>query len=161
MSTRVGWFVWADAVGELTKEHAETGEPITDDSPSLHKFSSKLEYLLQVGFMLCMFYIQYFLFICPYTREPFCFSSLTRKRKRPLFWAVEKTTGTISAIAWPRSKGPTMASVSSRPSRRYFLFACHRNLFITSTMRRKRVSNEQWNEVLMLYGRSVSSVCAL
>ncbi|KAI5608819.1 FYVE and coiled-coil domain-containing protein 1-like isoform X2 [Silurus asotus] len=36
-----------DAVTELTKEHAESGEPITDDSPSLHKFSSKLEYLLQ------------------------------------------------------------------------------------------------------------------
>ncbi|XP_026801935.3 FYVE and coiled-coil domain-containing protein 1 isoform X1 [Pangasianodon hypophthalmus] len=36
-----------DAVAELTKEHAESGEPITDDSPSLHKFSYKLEYLLQ------------------------------------------------------------------------------------------------------------------
>ncbi|KAM9439192.1 FYVE and coiled-coil domain-containing protein 1 isoform 1-T2 [Clarias gariepinus] len=36
-----------DAVAELTREHVESGEPITDDSPSLHKFSSKLEYLLQ------------------------------------------------------------------------------------------------------------------
>ncbi|XP_066508674.1 FYVE and coiled-coil domain-containing protein 1-like [Hoplias malabaricus] len=36
-----------DAVAELSKEHAETGEPITDDSSSLQKFSSKLEYLLQ------------------------------------------------------------------------------------------------------------------
>ncbi|KAI4878306.1 hypothetical protein NFI96_019295 [Prochilodus magdalenae] len=37
----------SDAVAELSKEHADTGEPITDDSPSLHKFSYKLEYLLQ------------------------------------------------------------------------------------------------------------------
>ncbi|KAG9278746.1 FYVE and coiled-coil domain-containing protein 1-like [Astyanax mexicanus] len=36
-----------DAVAELSKEHAESGEPITDDCSSLHKFSSKLEYLLQ------------------------------------------------------------------------------------------------------------------
>ncbi|KAF4076390.1 hypothetical protein AMELA_G00213850 [Ameiurus melas] len=36
-----------DSVAELTKEHVESGEPITDDSPSLHKFSYKLEYLLQ------------------------------------------------------------------------------------------------------------------
>ncbi|KAK3513465.1 hypothetical protein QTP70_015460 [Hemibagrus guttatus] len=36
-----------EAVAELTKEHVESGEPITDDSPSLHKFSYKLEYLLQ------------------------------------------------------------------------------------------------------------------
>ncbi|XP_047662328.1 FYVE and coiled-coil domain-containing protein 1 [Tachysurus fulvidraco] len=36
-----------EAVSELTKEHIESGEPITDDSPSLHKFSYKLEYLLQ------------------------------------------------------------------------------------------------------------------
>ncbi|GLD50931.1 FYVE and coiled-coil domain-containing protein 1-like protein, partial [Lates japonicus] len=36
-----------DAVLELSKEHRECGEPITDDSPSLHKFFYKLEYLLQ------------------------------------------------------------------------------------------------------------------
>ncbi|XP_052451070.1 FYVE and coiled-coil domain-containing protein 1 isoform X2 [Carassius gibelio] len=36
-----------DAVSELTKEYKENGEPITDDSSSLHKFSYKLEYLLQ------------------------------------------------------------------------------------------------------------------
>uniref|UniRef100_A0A6Q2XVJ1 FYVE and coiled-coil domain-containing protein 1 n=1 Tax=Esox lucius TaxID=8010 RepID=A0A6Q2XVJ1_ESOLU len=31
----------------LTKEYRENGEPITDDSVNLHKFSYKLEYLLQ------------------------------------------------------------------------------------------------------------------
>ncbi|KAM8838043.1 FYVE and coiled-coil domain-containing protein 1 isoform 1-T1 [Synchiropus picturatus] len=36
-----------DAVLELSKEHSESGEPITDDCPSLHKFFYKLEYLLQ------------------------------------------------------------------------------------------------------------------
>ncbi|KAM4605105.1 FYVE and coiled-coil domain-containing protein 1-like [Polymixia lowei] len=36
-----------DAVLELSKEHRECGEPITDDSSNLHKFSYKLEYLLQ------------------------------------------------------------------------------------------------------------------
>ncbi|XP_006893109.1 PREDICTED: FYVE and coiled-coil domain-containing protein 1 [Elephantulus edwardii] len=36
-----------DAVTELSKEFKETGEPITDDSTNLHKFSYKLEYLLQ------------------------------------------------------------------------------------------------------------------
>ncbi|XP_012663512.1 FYVE and coiled-coil domain-containing protein 1 [Otolemur garnettii] len=36
-----------DAVTELSKEFQEVGEPITDDSTSLHKFSYKLEYLLQ------------------------------------------------------------------------------------------------------------------
>ncbi|XP_072219354.1 FYVE and coiled-coil domain-containing protein 1 isoform X2 [Leuresthes tenuis] len=36
-----------DAVVELSKEHKDCGEPITDDSPSLHKFFYKLEYLLQ------------------------------------------------------------------------------------------------------------------
>ncbi|XP_062411898.1 FYVE and coiled-coil domain-containing protein 1-like [Sardina pilchardus] len=36
-----------DAVAELAKEYKETGEPITDDSANLHKFSYKLEYLLQ------------------------------------------------------------------------------------------------------------------
>ncbi|XP_061095331.1 FYVE and coiled-coil domain-containing protein 1 [Conger conger] len=36
-----------EAVAELTREYQESGEPITDDSPSLHKFSYKLEYLLQ------------------------------------------------------------------------------------------------------------------
>ncbi|KAL4657172.1 FYVE and coiled-coil domain-containing protein 1-like isoform X9 [Arapaima gigas] len=36
-----------EAVAELSMEYKETGEPITDDSPGLHKFSSKLEYLLQ------------------------------------------------------------------------------------------------------------------
>ncbi|XP_067301693.1 FYVE and coiled-coil domain-containing protein 1-like [Pseudorasbora parva] len=36
-----------DAVSELTKEYKENGEPITDDSSNLHKFSYKLEYLLQ------------------------------------------------------------------------------------------------------------------
>ncbi|XP_042574943.1 FYVE and coiled-coil domain-containing protein 1-like isoform X3 [Cyprinus carpio] len=36
-----------DAVSELSKEHCDTGEPITDDSSSLHKFCYKLEYLLQ------------------------------------------------------------------------------------------------------------------
>ncbi|XP_077439779.1 FYVE and coiled-coil domain-containing protein 1 isoform X1 [Vanacampus margaritifer] len=36
-----------EAIGELAKEYKETGEPITDDSTSLHKFSYKLEYLLQ------------------------------------------------------------------------------------------------------------------
>ncbi|KAM5314093.1 FYVE and coiled-coil domain-containing protein 1 isoform 2-T4 [Glossophaga mutica] len=35
------------AVTELSKEFKEAGEPITDDSTSLHKFSYKLEYLLQ------------------------------------------------------------------------------------------------------------------
>uniref|UniRef100_A0A8C5Z6H0 FYVE and coiled-coil domain-containing protein 1 n=1 Tax=Marmota marmota marmota TaxID=9994 RepID=A0A8C5Z6H0_MARMA len=36
-----------DAVTELSNEFKEAGEPITDDSNSLHKFSYKLEYLLQ------------------------------------------------------------------------------------------------------------------
>ncbi|RXN08271.1 FYVE and coiled-coil domain-containing 1-like protein [Labeo rohita] len=36
-----------DAVSELTKEYKENGEPITDDSSNLQKFSYKLEYLLQ------------------------------------------------------------------------------------------------------------------
>lgn len=36
-----------DAVTELSNEFKELGEPITDDSTSLHKFSYKLEYLLQ------------------------------------------------------------------------------------------------------------------
>ncbi|XP_049633254.1 FYVE and coiled-coil domain-containing protein 1 [Suncus etruscus] len=36
-----------DAVTELSKEFKEAGEPITDDNTSLHKFSYKLEYLLQ------------------------------------------------------------------------------------------------------------------
>ncbi|KAM6170602.1 FYVE and coiled-coil domain-containing protein 1 isoform 2-T2 [Rhynchocyon petersi] len=36
-----------DAVTELSREFREAGEPITDDSTSLHKFSYKLEYLLQ------------------------------------------------------------------------------------------------------------------
>lgn len=36
-----------DAVAELTREYNESGEPITDDSSNLHKFSYKLEYLLQ------------------------------------------------------------------------------------------------------------------
>ncbi|XP_037538267.1 FYVE and coiled-coil domain-containing protein 1 [Nematolebias whitei] len=36
-----------DAVFELSKEHKECGEPITDDSANLHKFFYKLEYLLQ------------------------------------------------------------------------------------------------------------------
>lgn len=38
----------SEAVTELAKEYRETGEPITDDSTNLHKFSYKLEYLLQV-----------------------------------------------------------------------------------------------------------------
>lgn len=36
-----------EAVSELAKEYRESGEPITDDSTTLHKFSYKLEYLLQ------------------------------------------------------------------------------------------------------------------
>ncbi|KAK0149681.1 FYVE and coiled-coil domain-containing protein 1 [Merluccius polli] len=36
-----------EAVAELAKEYRESGEPITDDSTNLHKFSFKLEYLLQ------------------------------------------------------------------------------------------------------------------
>ncbi|XP_017262806.1 FYVE and coiled-coil domain-containing protein 1 isoform X2 [Kryptolebias marmoratus] len=36
-----------EAVAELSKEYKESGEPITDDSTNLHKFSYKLEYLLQ------------------------------------------------------------------------------------------------------------------
>ncbi|XP_043821109.1 FYVE and coiled-coil domain-containing protein 1 isoform X2 [Dromiciops gliroides] len=36
-----------DAVVELSKEFKDIGEPITDDSTNLHKFSYKLEYLLQ------------------------------------------------------------------------------------------------------------------
>lgn len=39
----------SEAVAELAKEYRESGEPITDDSTNLHKFSYKLEYLLQVG----------------------------------------------------------------------------------------------------------------
>lgn len=38
----------SEAVAELAKEYRESGEPITDDSTTLHKFSYKLEYLLQV-----------------------------------------------------------------------------------------------------------------
>ena len=41
--------VITDAVAELTKEYKETGEPISDDSSNLHRFSYKLEYLLQVS----------------------------------------------------------------------------------------------------------------
>lgn len=36
-----------DAISEIAKEFKENGEPITDDSSNLHKFSYKLEYLLQ------------------------------------------------------------------------------------------------------------------
>uniref|UniRef100_A0A8C6W0U5 FYVE and coiled-coil domain-containing protein 1 n=1 Tax=Nothobranchius furzeri TaxID=105023 RepID=A0A8C6W0U5_NOTFU len=36
-----------EAVAELANEFKENGEPITDDSTNLHKFSYKLEYLLQ------------------------------------------------------------------------------------------------------------------
>nr|XP_020462695.1 FYVE and coiled-coil domain-containing protein 1 [Monopterus albus] len=36
-----------EAVTELAKEYRESGEPITDDSTNLQKFSYKLEYLLQ------------------------------------------------------------------------------------------------------------------
>ncbi|XP_068175313.1 FYVE and coiled-coil domain-containing protein 1 [Antennarius striatus] len=36
-----------EAVAEIAKEYREHGEPITDDSTNLHKFSYKLEYLLQ------------------------------------------------------------------------------------------------------------------
>ncbi|XP_008291446.1 FYVE and coiled-coil domain-containing protein 1 [Stegastes partitus] len=36
-----------ESVAELAKEYRENGEPITDDSTNLHKFSYKLEYLLQ------------------------------------------------------------------------------------------------------------------
>ncbi|XP_069013805.1 FYVE and coiled-coil domain-containing protein 1 [Embiotoca jacksoni] len=36
-----------DAVLELSKEHTDCAEPITDDSANLHKFFYKLEYLLQ------------------------------------------------------------------------------------------------------------------
>ncbi|KAM3620060.1 uncharacterized protein V6R79_017664 [Siganus canaliculatus] len=36
-----------EAVAELAREYREGGEPITDDSINLHKFSYKLEYLLQ------------------------------------------------------------------------------------------------------------------
>ncbi|XP_072566639.1 FYVE and coiled-coil domain-containing protein 1 isoform X2 [Paramormyrops kingsleyae] len=36
-----------DAVAELAREYRESGEPITDDSSNLHRFSYKLEYLLQ------------------------------------------------------------------------------------------------------------------
>ncbi|XP_041861675.1 FYVE and coiled-coil domain-containing protein 1 [Melanotaenia boesemani] len=36
-----------EAVADLAKEYRESGEPITDDSTNLHKFSYKLEYLLQ------------------------------------------------------------------------------------------------------------------
>lgn len=39
-----------DAVLELSKEHRECGEPVTDDSGNLHKFFYKLEYLLQVWY---------------------------------------------------------------------------------------------------------------
>uniref|UniRef100_A0A8C6T380 FYVE and coiled-coil domain-containing protein 1 n=1 Tax=Neogobius melanostomus TaxID=47308 RepID=A0A8C6T380_9GOBI len=38
-----------ESVAELAKEYRESGEPITDDSTNLHKFSYKLEYLLQFG----------------------------------------------------------------------------------------------------------------
>lgn len=56
MSTQISVFRWTigsffppvDAVIELSKEHRECGEPITDDSANLHKFFYKLEYLLQV-----------------------------------------------------------------------------------------------------------------
>lgn len=125
MITHVEWFACADSVAELTKEHAESGEPITDDSPSLHKFSYKLEYLLQVRLtsLSAMIYraVLYFYFMCPYMWTTLLFSSLTRKRK-PLFWAVGKTTGTISVIAWPRTKGLTMASALSSLSQRYSLY---------------------------------------
>lgn len=43
-----------DAVTELSKEFKEGGEPITDDSVNLQKFSYKLEYLLQVKSDLCI-----------------------------------------------------------------------------------------------------------
>ncbi|XP_059200278.1 FYVE and coiled-coil domain-containing protein 1-like [Centropristis striata] len=36
-----------DAVLELSKEHKDCAEPVTDDSANLHKFFYKLEYLLQ------------------------------------------------------------------------------------------------------------------
>lgn len=42
----------SESVAELAKEYRETGEPITDDTTSLHKFANKLEYLLQVRFWL-------------------------------------------------------------------------------------------------------------
>lgn len=45
------FFLLSEAVAELAKEYRESGEPITDDSTNLHKFSYKLEYLLQVCFL--------------------------------------------------------------------------------------------------------------
>lgn len=46
------WLFIVDAVFELSEEHKECGEPITDDSANLHKFFYKLEYLLQVKNMV-------------------------------------------------------------------------------------------------------------
>lgn len=43
-------YLISEAVAELAKEYRESGEPITDDSTNLHKFSYKLEYLLQVEY---------------------------------------------------------------------------------------------------------------
>lgn len=52
----VNYCLVLDAVLELSKEHKECGEPITDDSGNLHKFFYKLEYLLQVWHLNLLIY---------------------------------------------------------------------------------------------------------
>lgn len=55
----------SDAVFELSKEHNECGEPVTDDCPNLHKFFYKLEYLLQVcSNTPCVFCFEFIRIIC-------------------------------------------------------------------------------------------------
>ncbi|KAG7257635.1 hypothetical protein CRUP_015018 [Coryphaenoides rupestris] len=62
----------SDAVLELIKEHHECGEPITDDSFNLHKFSYKLEYLLQQCLINHKVTSEWY-----YARSPFLKSHLT------------------------------------------------------------------------------------
>lgn len=63
------FFLISEAVAELAKEYRESGEPITDDSTNLHKFSYKLEYLLQVDYseLVCSFSINK---LVPYVIKP-------------------------------------------------------------------------------------------
>lgn len=71
---------------ELSNEFKEGGEPITDDSTSLHKFSYKLEYLLQVS-GVCHVLVLSQLSLVPYLSDsyqfPGCGSESTMEQFSP------------------------------------------------------------------------------
>ena len=131
----------SEAVADLAKEYRESGEPITDDSTNLHKFSYKLEYLLQVWFLsyidpvvpnhsrkmwinrslmtwstFNMLLFKLYLYICLSV-------SLTRRR-RPHFLVQRRIIGNTSLTVWLKSKEPMMGSALSNPSLRYEGFFC-------------------------------------